>query len=214
MKQFILTQTLLFFVLLISCNNEKKTENSDTSESDNPDADTTAVDTLANDTADMLIEENIDTIAPKDVVGQEEKATAEHVVKRRYDLSEYGFNISIELPAGTKIELNDLDEAILTFGSDFIIEVGENYDGSIAEVKSKFKGNMHNQFMGYLAENDKGFVRKIKSNGIISHNLFYALNDGNMDIMVKSSMSHAYSEDEIMVMWKACETIQVNEPVQ
>lgn len=209
--------------LLYACGSEDDTSGEDkddgTVKQDTTNLDTMAVDTAAMDT--LAGEEvNMDSIevevkeastAEKMETGVDGKSEAAEAVFKRFDLSDYGYNISISLPEATKITTNDFDEAVLTFGNDFILEVGENYDGPKEEVKKRFKGNVHNQLMGYIVEDDNGFVRKIKSNGVISHNLFYTINDGNMDLTVKSPMGQAYSQDEVLVMWKACKTLKTIE---
>lgn len=211
---------LIITTALYSCgSDEESSEESSGRTTDEVETDSTDADST--DNSNLLVsdeEVDIDTIEvdakavssiEKAAVGEEGKSEAASAVFKTFDLSEFGYNLTISLPEKTKMEVNDFDEVVLTFGNDFIMEVGENYDGTPSEVKSKFKGNLHNQLMGYVVEDGNGFVRKIKSNGVISHNLFYVVNDGNMDIAVKSPMGQAYSQDEILVMWKACQTIKV-----
>ena len=211
MKVLYIPIVLIAFSLVTSCGEDKKEQEPAKTPSNNVEKDTTAIDTAV---VDIVME--VDTALtdtgyiepPKEVAGKEDEAGAAKAAKKMFDLSEYGFNMSIELPVAAKFDYDaDFEQLNVTFGKDFIMEIAENCDGPISELKGKFKNNMHNEFLGYVKEEDNGIIRKVKSNGVETHSLFYTVNDGNMDIMIKSSMSNAYSEKEILQMWKACESI-------
>ena len=197
-----------------ACSNDNDSSDSasdnNASDSDSVAVDTIEVDTLSVDTAEILT----DTIAPKEILGQEDKAQAANVTKKTYNLADYCeglYNISMDLPAGCSFEYDsDYEELTLKFGNDFVIIVGEQFD-DIATIKSKMKNTLHNQHLGYLKDEPNGIVKKSKSNGIVTHSLFYSVNDGTKDIMINSIPSHAYSQSEIMEMWKACQTVKVNQ---
>ncbi len=211
---------LLASCALFSCGEDKAAEEAKpVQKSDTIDTavqDTTALDTSYLDTIKVELSAK-DTVVKKVSVeeklndGKEGKAEAATSAKKFFDLSQYGYNILIQLPKETEISVGTLDEAILKFGNDFEIEVMENYEGDLQTQKAGFKGNKHNQMLGYVIEDDNGFVRKIKSNGVLSHNLVYLINDGSLDLIISSSRSKKYSQDEIMEMWKACKTIKVKE---
>lgn len=210
---------LLATATLFSCGEEKTSEQGkpdqkpeiDTAVQDTTDLDTSYLDTIKVElTAKDTVVKNV-SAEEKINAGKEGKAEAASSSKKFFDLSTYGYHILIQLPSETQISVGSLDEAILKFGNDFEIEVMENYEGDLATQKAGFKGNKHNQMLGYVIEDENGFVRKIKSNGIVSHNLVYLINDGHLDLIVSSSRSKAYSQEEIMEMWKACKTIKVKE---
>jgi len=145
---------------------------------------------------------------PKEISGQEEKAQSASISKRSYDLSEYGFDLTIDLPAGTQMKYDtDFEELTLEFGNDFVMILGENYSGSISKIKSMFKNTLHNQHLGYIKDLPHGIVKKSKANGIETHSLFYTLKDDAL--IIKSVPSKSYSKAEIMEMWNACETVKL-----
>lgn len=195
----------------IACGGDDAAENENKSPKKEQESDSTVtdsslaeVDTLANDT---IVEE---VEPPKEIAGQEDKAQSANVAKKSYDLSEHGFPIIIDLPAGTKMEYDeDFEELTLKFGADFVMVVGENFEGSISKIKSKFKNTMHNQHLGYIKDEPNGIVKKSKANGIETHSLFYTLK--NDELIIKSVPSKTYSKAEIMEMWTACETIKLKE---
>ena len=131
-------------------------------------------DTNAIETDSALVDTLVDEVEPpKEIAGQEDKAQAANVAKKSYDLSEHGFPLTIDLPAGTKMEYDtDFEELTLKFGADFVMVVGENFEGSISKIKSKFKNTMHNQHLGYIKDEPNGIVKKSKANGIETHSLF------------------------------------------
>lgn len=205
---FALIGTLSF----AACSGDDKDDSKDSSKTskdskaDSSDVDSTLADTLEMDTA--TIEED-SVVVPKEVLGQEDKAQAASAKKKMYNLSEHSnglYNISMELPVGSKFEWDsDFEEIKITFGSDFVILVSEAFE-SVSEIKSKMGNSLHNQHLGYIKDEPNGFIRKFKASGIETHGVYYGINDGDTDILITSSPSRAYSSSEIMEVWKACKT--------
>lgn len=188
--------------------NSSKTKND--SDADTSDLDSAEMDTLQLDTADI---DEDSVVVPKEVLGQEDKAQAASAKKKMYNLSDHSnglYNISMELPVGSKFEWdNDFEEIKITFGSDFVILVSEAFE-SVSEIKSKMGNSLHNQHLGYIKDEPSGFIRKFKASGIETHGVYYGINDGDTDILITSSPSRAYSSSEIMEVWKACKTAVKN----
>ncbi len=213
-----LVYSLIFgsVLVLASCgSDEEKTEDKTPKKEQETETDTTSVDTVEADTGSIEVADTgkIEEVTPPpEVLGQEEKSQAASVTKVRYKLSEYTngmYPISLELPSGSKLTWDsDYEELTIAFGNDFEMVVGENYEGTISEIKSKFKNTVHNQHLGYVKDEPNGIIKKSKANGIETHQVFYTTNANDMDILVSSVPSKTYSLGEIMEIWNACKTIQ------
>jgi hypothetical protein len=194
-------------VILFSCQGDKEADTG--KENQQNETDTTDVDDAGNDTAvhvaDTVVNENKQVIID-DTKGS---ASATKVEQKLYDLTEYGYKMTIELPEGVKITKTELDEAMLEFGTDFVLLIGESFDNSVAERKAGFKNNMHNQVLGYLVDEADGFVVKMKSNGQETHNLYYLFEISGMKVQVENAQGRGYSKAEIMAMQKAVKTIKI-----
>ena len=203
---------VVYFLMLflVACGDDKAGNGSDNKSNEN---DTTSIDSIEVDTLLVDTSAITDSIVPKEVPGQEDKAQAATVSRKTYNLKEYTndiYNISIDLPVGSKFDFDpDLEELTITFGRDFALLVGEQFE-SIAEIKSKMKNTMHNQHLGYIVDETQGFVKTSKANGIETHSLFYSVNDGRIDILINTIPSQTFSKTEIMELWKACKTIKAS----
>ncbi len=203
---------LSFFLLavtafLYSCGGEEEAKNS--KENQQKETDSTDVNDAETDTSmqvtDTVVNENKQVIID-DTKGS---ASATKVEQKLYNLTEYGYKMTIELPEGVKITKTELDEAMLEFGTDFVLLIGESFDNSVAERKAGFKNNMHNQVLGYLVDEADGFVVKMKSNGQETHNLYYLFEISGMKVQVENAQGRGYSKAEIMAMQKAVKTIKI-----
>ncbi len=217
MKTLVYTLAIGGTLILASCGSDDKEDSKSSSQkaTQEEETDTTSVDTVESDTGSMELADTIEieeVTPPPEVLGQEEKSQAAAVTKVRYKLSEHTggmYPISLELPAGSKMNWDaDYEELTISFGNDFELVVGENYEGSISEIKSKFKNTVHNQHLGYVKDEPNGIIKKSKANGIETHQVFYTTNANDMDILISSVPSKTYSLGEIMEIWNACKTIQ------
>lgn len=208
MKHFLIVTAAA--LMMASCGGEESEETKKTSSDKPNETDTTTseidpTDTTTIDEPDTLTNEDNQVIID-DTQGT---AAADNVESKVYDLSEYGYNMTIELPEGCKISVGELDECILQFGQDFELWVQESFETSVADRKTKFKNNRHNQNLGYLVDEVDGYVVKIKSNGVISHNLFYLFDVDGLKIEVINAQGKGYSYNEIMAMQRAVKTMRV-----
>jgi hypothetical protein len=202
--QYILAGVAL---LLASCSGESESE---TKPVKGDDKDTTAVKDTTDITGDAM---EIDTVVNEDnqVIIDDSKgsASADKVDSKTYDLTQYGYAMSIDLPEGTKISKTELDEVELQFGQDFVLMIGESFEDSPQTRKNGFKNTVHNQVLGYILDEADGFIVKMKSNGIETHNIFYMFTLGDMKVQVENAQGKGYSKAEIMAMHKAIKTIKI-----
>jgi len=204
-KLFIVPAVLL---LMVSCGGDK--ENSSKVSDDNTvteTADTT--DTIAkNDSVVVVMEDGQDEpqIIKDDTKGT---ASADNVESKTYDLTEHGIPVTIDLPRGVKIIVTELDEVELSFGDDFIMTIGESFDESVAKKKSGIKNTVHNEVLGFLKDESDGYIVRVKSNGIETHNLYYMITIGDTKYQIENSKGKGYSKAEILAMHKAVKSIKV-----
>ncbi len=193
--------------LLSACSGEDQSASGTAPASDTSDTsavrDTTAIDTAV--IVDTLVNQDNQVIID-DTKGS---AAAEHVASKTYDLSEHGYPMTIDLPEGIKIEKTELDEVLLSFGEDFVLLVGESFEDSPQTRKNGFKNTVHNQVLGYLTDEPDGFIVKMKTNGQVTHNIFYMFDVADVKVQVENAQGKGYSEAEIRAMHKAIQTIKV-----
>lgn len=206
MKKLFIIPTLLIF--MVSCGEDKdntntaKTKNTDVVEADSTDS------IASNDSVVVVMNEGQDE---PQIIKDDTKGTAssDNVESKTYDLSEHGLAVTIELPRGVKIIVTELDEIELSFGDDFIMTIGESFFDSPSQKKSGIKNTVHNEVLGYLKEEADGYIVRVKSNGIETHNLFYMITVGDIKYQIENSKGKGYSKAEILAMHKAVKSIKV-----